>query len=407
MTMPTPTTAQLLTYTNVQMAAEAIYPVGFASGAIPISTLTVGNNRSSKLTPTQATQFATEWQVVEHKANTSTGFSGTLFKFTGDDDPARGLVKGQLVLSFRSTEFADDAARDTQATGKLEIKEFGWAFGQIADMRAWYESLTVSGLIPAGTPLDITGYSLGGHLATAFNLLYPSAVRSTYTFNGAGVGTVNAGSSLTAVLTQFEQMRNGEGLSFSSPGAAARYAYLRAQFNGSVGAPRYIESELFAIENDTSLSAAERLAFRSALTRLKAVADEMDRVNAVTNAGPGGNPTDWTIDRIEAAQFDYQYAVLRLADGAVITTGGVAPLSAPADGTAPEASQARTATAYGTLAVSSGPVFTAARSLDGDRHALMLVQAMAQFGGTAAIDAMPVAGYSRRDLLRVDWAAQA
>jgi len=39
-------------------------------------------------------------------------------------------------MSFRSTEFADDAARDNEATNKLEIKDHGWAFGQIADMEA-------------------------------------------------------------------------------------------------------------------------------------------------------------------------------------------------------------------------------------------------------------------------------
>ncbi|SDP94092.1 hypothetical protein SAMN04489708_1587 [Paracidovorax cattleyae] len=59
----------------------------------------------------------------------------------------RGIVKGELVLSFRSTEFADDAARDNQATNTLEIKEKGWAFGQIADMEAWFQTLRSRGLI--------------------------------------------------------------------------------------------------------------------------------------------------------------------------------------------------------------------------------------------------------------------
>jgi hypothetical protein len=37
-------------------------------------------------------------------------------------------------MSFRSTEFIDDAARDNQATNAMEIKEAGFAFGQIRDM---------------------------------------------------------------------------------------------------------------------------------------------------------------------------------------------------------------------------------------------------------------------------------
>jgi hypothetical protein len=114
--MSTPTTASLLVYANVQMAAETLYPTRFTSGLINPDWLVVGNNRSSKFTPTQATKFAGEWVVVAHRANTTTGFSGTVFKYVGDDDPARGLVKDQLVISFRSTEFDEDAARDNQAT---------------------------------------------------------------------------------------------------------------------------------------------------------------------------------------------------------------------------------------------------------------------------------------------------
>ena len=182
-----------LTFANVQMAAEAVFPASFTQGLIPAAELVEGNNRSSRFTPAQTTQFVREWKVVAHQANASTGFSGTLFEYTGDPDPARGLVPGQLVMSFRSTEFVDDAVRDNQATNSMEVKEFGWAFGQIADMRTWYEGLVSSGRIPAGAAIDLTGYSLGGHLATAFNVMYPGVARATYTFNGAGVGqTTNA-----------------------------------------------------------------------------------------------------------------------------------------------------------------------------------------------------------------------
>ncbi|QHE88057.1 hypothetical protein [Hydrogenophaga sp. BPS33] len=80
---------------------------------------------------TQAQAFiADRWQVVEHTNSTTTSFSGTLF---------HNSKTGEQVLSFRSTELADN---------------------------------------------------LGDHLATNFNLLYPDAVAATYTFNGAGMGTV-------------------------------------------------------------------------------------------------------------------------------------------------------------------------------------------------------------------------
>lgn len=129
---------------------------------------------------TQAQAFIAEgWQVVEHTSCKTTSFSGTLF---------RNSKTGEQVLSFRSTEFAHEAARDNQATKVMEINAEGWAFAQVSDMRTWVESLYASGKIDGS--LAVTGYSLGDHLATNFNRLYPDAVAATYTFNGAGMGTV-------------------------------------------------------------------------------------------------------------------------------------------------------------------------------------------------------------------------
>lgn len=185
-----PTIAETLKYANLQMAAEALY--GFDATVTPFQTpgeklsgipltienLTTGNRHASKFTPTEAEKFVTQYEVVEHLSDTSTGFSGTLFKKRGTNE---------LVLSFRSTEFIDDSARDNQATNKMELAKGGWAMGQIADMDDWYASLKTSGKIPAGSSLSVTGYSLGGHLATAFNLLHPGEAASTYTFQPKGV----------------------------------------------------------------------------------------------------------------------------------------------------------------------------------------------------------------------------
>lgn len=163
-----------LKYANVQMAAEALLvgigkpPSTTTSDPISVATLTNGNNHASRFTKEAAEQFVKDWAVVEHISNTATGFSGTLFK-ARQDDAARGIRQGELVLSFRSTEFIDDAARDNQATNSMEIKPFGWAFGQIADMEDWYTSLQSKYAVDfaaAGFRTAVTGYSLGGHLAT-------------------------------------------------------------------------------------------------------------------------------------------------------------------------------------------------------------------------------------------------
>ena len=87
--------------------------------------------------------------------------------------------------------------RDSKSTSQLEIRELGWAFGQIAEMEAWYEQLRSDPNLLGDRLFNVTGYSLGGHLATAFNILRreafeadgtPSPILNTYTFNGAGVG---------------------------------------------------------------------------------------------------------------------------------------------------------------------------------------------------------------------------
>jgi hypothetical protein len=157
--------ANQLKYANLQLAAEAFFIAknaapstkrGLLNGAslISVDELKAGNTRSSRFTTEAATEFSLDWEIVEHIANTTTGFSGTLFRARRSDE-ARGIKAGELVLSFRSTEFLDDSARDNQATNALEIKECGWAFGQIADMESWYKSLREANRVkkPTGSGL--------------------------------------------------------------------------------------------------------------------------------------------------------------------------------------------------------------------------------------------------------------
>ena len=173
--MTAPTITDYLKYANLQMAAEAfirdeVTNALASSGTDLITALKAGNNRSLKFTEPQAEAFADQWEVLDQKANTGTGFSGTLFKAI-KDNAALGIKKDDLVVSFRSTEFIDDHARDNKATNDLEIDGTGFALGQIADMEAWYAQLSAEGGPLAGKTYSVTGYSLGGHLATVFNQL--------------------------------------------------------------------------------------------------------------------------------------------------------------------------------------------------------------------------------------------
>jgi Ca2+-binding RTX toxin-like protein len=210
--------SEFATYANLQMAAEALYGIPNASSSsigesspsytgLTYDALFTGNAHASKFPPSLIADLTGSWKIVAHQPNTSTGFSGTLFEAT-ENDFDRGIQKGELVLSFRSTEFIDDAVRDTQVTNK-SIKETGWAFGQLADMQAWYKELSKT-----GGPLDnksfvVTGYSLGGHLATAFPLLC-SGASAVYTFNGAGVGGLR-GETLSSVVKTFQTLWKNTG----------------------------------------------------------------------------------------------------------------------------------------------------------------------------------------------------
>lgn len=157
-----------LKYANLQMAAESLFGILptdspgtiTAPSSMTLPSLGQGNTRASKFSTVAAEQFLADgWKVVEHKSNTVTGFSGTLFRNDGVSDPSRGLISGALVLSFRSTEFIDDAVRDTQATGDLEIKTGGFAIGQIADMENWFKVLNADPTMRQGKNFAVAGYS--------------------------------------------------------------------------------------------------------------------------------------------------------------------------------------------------------------------------------------------------------
>lgn len=143
------------------MAAEATRLDEVQAGLIPLTeALTFGNNRASRFSNLQAEQFAAQYEVVAHQKNTATGFSGTVF---------RNRDTNELTISFRSTEFIDDAARDSQATNAMEVAQGGWAMGQIADMEDWFETLNQPGGVLAGKNFSVTGYGLGGQTPDTHN----------------------------------------------------------------------------------------------------------------------------------------------------------------------------------------------------------------------------------------------
>ena len=77
-------------------------------------------------------------------------------------------------------------------------------------MEDWYRELSSTGGQLAGrTSFSVTGYSLGGHLATAFNQLHIAdktfsgalRVKEVVTFNGAGIGGIDPNTNLARIIS--------------------------------------------------------------------------------------------------------------------------------------------------------------------------------------------------------------
>ncbi len=331
----------LQTYTLLQIAAEAMFSEEHARtaaapgagatklGMVAIGVLTKGNDHSSKMTTEQAKQFAEEWEVVSHQPNTATGFSATLFKWKGtQDDPIRGLKAGQYVISFRSTEFIEDYARDNVATNDLEVKTLGWAVGQISDMKTWWDSVKTE---VGSSRLDVTGYSLGGHLATAFYEMNSSSVGKVYTFNGAGVGILKNGTSLATVVQDF-QTRNQKDANravFTNPVALQLYVEFQDRY-AAAGRPSLDDlkrdiARVYALAGQPIVPPpGERGEFRPRLpTQFALLADALSRIEAIERAaefsqtiGDGkASPADIKdAGNIAGLRLDYQIAALRAKD---------------------------------------------------------------------------------------------
>ncbi|WP_372166018.1 putative Ig domain-containing protein [Xanthomonas axonopodis] len=318
--MNAPTISEYLSYANLQMAAEAFIRDEKTNrlrnaGAEYVDALTAGNDHASRFVESQATKFAEEWQVIDQRANTKTGFSGTLFRRVRDD-PATGAKAGETVLSFRSTEFIDDAARDNKATNELEIKNTGYAWGQLADMQAWYAELKADpAKLGGGQVFSVTGYSLGGHLATAFNLMNAGAAQRVVTFNGAGVGKVLDGT-LQSALAEFNTLRGSTdelAARFTEAGLAGLYRRIQGDLAAGriTAAQAQAQVKEFYTDSNTGQTALPKQGamLMKALQEIQAIGDEAVRVTTLVagGTGEGANASPKQVLPADIAGMDLNY----------------------------------------------------------------------------------------------------
>ncbi len=334
--MATPMITDFLKYATLQMAAEAFIrdeeTKGLNDSGEPLlRVLKDGNKHTSRFPESEARKFADPvdgWTVLDQRANTPTGFSGTLFK---------NNKTNELVLSFRSTEFIDDAVRDNEATNVKEIKDTGWAWGQIADMETWYDELRRDPGKLQGQTFSVTGYSLGGHLATAFHLLHPDDVKEVVTFNGAGVGKVKSGGladGLRAALDTFNGLRSDPermafALSSGSPAIATFYREVRSHLaDGSWTVAQASDAVRSSTLTGGLISDPEREAFAQEKKRLQTALEEITKLQADIvrvagliaggeGEGAASSPKAVPAKEILALDLDYRLAVSFAAERTV------------------------------------------------------------------------------------------
>ncbi|MGK6306992.1 calcium-binding protein [Variovorax sp. DT-64] len=322
-TTSAPSIADYLKYADLQMAAEAFIRDAAAntfsgSGEDLIRALVRGNDHASVFTRQQAIEFEKHWKVEDQIANTATGFSGTLF---------RNKDTNELVMSFRSTEFIDDAARDNQATNALEIAATGYAWGQIRDMEAWYQDLKDRGLLQPGQTFAVTGYSLGGHLATVFNLLHgpdaPAAdqasISQVVTFNGAGVGGFDESIGLKSLVQQFSAASTRSPV-LSDDGLAQIYARAKASLAAGQEVSNADRAALDALAHpppDSGIAVDAQTKKQAqmvsdAIDRVELILGEVDRLTRI-GSGDGKTPAQWLNSQIAQESLDYQMALLEVS----------------------------------------------------------------------------------------------
>ena len=145
-----------------------------------------------EFTNKQADNFQERLKLVAPYYDPGTGFRAALFLDN---------TTNKYTLAIAGTE-TSEALLDIVFADILGIAYTGRASGQIASMFTFYDQLVTTGVLTTDTRINVTGHSLGGHLATIFAIYRPLAINQVTTYNGAGTGDGDAG----AVRVQLDEI---------------------------------------------------------------------------------------------------------------------------------------------------------------------------------------------------------
>jgi|GEM_PF-2302980 len=227
-------------YENAQLsqASYAILNEGSATDSALIAALK--DEQDTDYSVTQATLFAAHYDAIHSQQNTPNGFSATLFKDQSD----------VYTLAIRGSEFDLnlETVDDVALTDFGDIGGDGIALKQAVDLFNYYQLLTTEignqamqlefyegdvapeegvpsqiieydtlitglptvyrylkvidsvdglGKIPPDAKINVTGHSLGGHLALILARLDPNHINEVYTYNAPGFDKSRLGSNDT------------------------------------------------------------------------------------------------------------------------------------------------------------------------------------------------------------------
>jgi len=139
-------------------------------------------------------------QVIDQTLNDASGFSATILRSSSDPS--------HFTVAFRSTEFQDqrfggDRSRDVFGAD-LGMSLGGVAWAQVAAADRWFqEQLSPSGALAGASRIDLSGYSLGGHLALVMTELHSDRITHTTMFNSPGRGRLAPGVTLRQLIDAY------------------------------------------------------------------------------------------------------------------------------------------------------------------------------------------------------------
>lgn len=141
--------------------------------------------------------------VVSQSPNDASGLSATILRSRRDPS--------HYTISFRSTEFMDqryggDYERDARGAD-TDLALGGVAWAQLAAADAWFvRELAPGGALAQAATIDLTGYSLGGHIAMAMTELHADRIRRTTVFNSPARGQLADGYTLRQVVDAYREI---------------------------------------------------------------------------------------------------------------------------------------------------------------------------------------------------------